>query len=137
MIAQTPALWTFEKDILNRSWEDWVVAHLSFGKPLHRYEGMLTLYTDTLELTGQDKKTKEEFSLKIYRPEIEQLYLGFDEAFNAAETRTLGLTWLPLRLMFTKDGQVRKLYLILNYSFGRTDNKEYFEFLKQWVSGMS
>ena len=134
MIAQTPALWTFEEDILNRSWLDWLDAHFSFGKPLHKYEGMLTLYAYTLELTGQDKKTKEEFSLEIYKQEIEQLYLGFDDAFNASETRSLGLTWLPLRLIFIKNGQERKLYLIINYSFGKTDNKEYFEFLKQWVS---
>ena len=133
MIAQTPALWTFEEDILNRSWQDWLVAHLSFGKPLHRYEGMLTLYTNTLALIGQDEKTKEEFSLEIYKREIEQLYLGFDETFNVSETRGLGLTWLPLRLMFTKNGQTKKIYLIINYSFGKTDNKEYFEFLKQWV----
>lgn len=96
---------------------------MSLGKPLHRYEGMMTLYTNTLGLLGQDKKTNEEFSLEIYRQEIDQLYLGFDEPFNAFETRTLGLTWLPLRLMFTKNEQVRKLYLIINYSFGRTDNK--------------
>ena len=133
MITETPALWTFEEDILNRSWQDWLAAHLSFGKPLHRYEGMLTLYTNTLVLNGQDKKTKEEFSLQIYKGEIEQFYLGFDGTFNASETRSLGLTWLPLRLMFTKNEQVKKLYLIINYSFGKTDNKEYFEFLKQWV----
>lgn len=137
MIAQTPALWTFEEDILNRSWLDWLDAHFSLGKPLHRYEGMLTLYANTLELSGQDKKTKDEFSLEIYRQEMEQLYLGFDEAFSASETRGLGLTWLPLRLIFTKGNQIRKLYLIINYGFGKTDNKEYFEFLKQWVSGMS
>ncbi|MEO8821726.1 MAG: hypothetical protein ABI374_12835 [Ginsengibacter sp.] len=137
MMAQTPALWSFEEDILNRSWEDWLVAHLSFGKPLHRYEGVLTIYTNTLVLIGKEKKTKDEFSLEIYRQEMEQLYLGFDETFNASETRGFGLTWLPLRLIFTKDDQIRKLYLIINYSFGKTDNKEYFEFLKQWVSGMT
>lgn len=134
MIAQASALWTFEEDIINRSWQDWIAAHLSFGKPLHRFEGTLSLYTNTLELIGQDKNTKDGFSLEIYKQEIEQLYLGFDEAFDVSETRTLGLTWLPLRLMFTKDQQTRKLYLIINYSFGKTDNKEYFEFLKQWVS---
>ncbi|MEO9021899.1 MAG: hypothetical protein ABI237_04240 [Ginsengibacter sp.] len=134
MIAQAPALWTFEEDILNRSWRDWLAAHLSFGKPLHRYESILTLYTNTLELTGLDVKMKEGFSMEIYKQEIEQLYLGFDEAFNASETNTFGVTWLPLRLMFTRDDQIRKLYLIINYSFGKTDNKEYFEFLKQWVS---
>lgn len=134
MIAQSPALWSFEEDILNRSWRDWLVAHLSLGKPLHRYEGMLTLYTNTIELIGQDIKTTEEFSLVLFKQEIEQLYLGFDKAFNASESRSLGLSWLPLRLAFMKNGIDQKLYLIINYSFGKTDNKEYFEFLKRWVS---
>jgi len=44
-----------------------VAAHFSFGNPLHRYEGSLTLYTNTLALIGEDKKTKEEFSLEVYR----------------------------------------------------------------------
>ena len=134
MIAQSPALWSFEEDILNRSWRDWLVAHLSLGKPLHRYQGMLTLYTNTLELIGQDIKTTEDYTLVIYKQEIEQLYLGFDETFNVSETRSLGLSWLPLRLTFKRNGQDQKLYLIINYSHGKTDNKEYFEFLKQWVS---
>jgi hypothetical protein len=134
MIAQAPALWTFEEDILNRSWKDWLLAHISFGKPLHRYEGVLTITTNAIELVGEDKNTKQDFFLKIYKNEIEQLYLGFDETFNAAETRSLGLSWLPLRLLISKDEQIQKLYLIINYSFGRTDNKEYLEFLKQWLS---
>jgi hypothetical protein len=134
MIAQAPALWTFEEDILNRSWKDWLFAQISFGKPLHRYEGFLTLSVNTIELAGEDKNTKQDFFIEIYKHEIEQLYLGFDETFNAAETRGLGLSWLPLRLLFSKNEQVKKLYLIINYSFGRTDNKEYFEFLKQWLS---
>ncbi|MGN6343266.1 MAG: hypothetical protein ACTHML_19970 [Ginsengibacter sp.] len=114
MIAQAPALWTFEEDILNRSWKDWLLAHISFGKPLHRYEGVLTITTNAIELVGEDKNTKQDFFLKIYKNEIEQLYLGFDETFNAAETRSLGLSWLPLRLLISKDEQIQKLYLIIN-----------------------
>lgn len=134
MITQAPALWAFEEDILNRSWKDWLLAHMSLGKPLHRYEGILTITTNTIELIGEDKNTKQEFLLEIYKHEIEQLYLGLDDTFNAAETRNLGLGWLPLRLLFSRDEQIQKLYLIINYNFGRTDNKECFEFLKQWLS---
>lgn len=134
MVSQSLALWAFEEDILSRSWLDWFAAHISFGKPLHRYEGVLSVQNNSLELAGNDKRTKEEFYLEIYKHGIEQLYLGFDETFNASETRGLGLTWLPLRIVFTENEEERKLYLIINYQFGRTDNKEYFEFLKQWVS---
>ena len=134
MISQSPALWAFEEDILSRSWLDWLAAHISFGKPLHRYEGTLTVHDNLLQLTGEDKRTKEDFSLDIYKYQIEQLYLGFDDVFTALETRGLGLTWLPLRILFTNNGKKAKIYLITNYQFGRTGNKEYFEFLKKWVA---
>lgn len=134
MISQTPSLWAFEEDILSRSWLDWLAAHISFGKPLHRYEGTLTVHNNFIQLAGFDKRNNEEFQLDIYKYEIEQLYLGFDESFSAFETRGLGLTWLPLRILFIKNGEERKLYLITNYQFGKTGNREYFDFLKQWVS---
>lgn len=116
---------------------DWLAAHVSFGKPLHRYEGMLTLRNNFLQLAGNDKMTKSEFYLEIYKHEIEQLYLGFDEAFSISETRGLvptALGWMPLRISFIKNEEERTLYLISNYHFGKSDNGEYFEFLKQWVS---
>jgi hypothetical protein len=133
MITEAPALWAFEEDILSRSWLEWLTAHTSFLKPLHRYEGVLTIHANALQLTGKDKRTKDEFYLEIYKYEIGQLYLGFDETFNMSETRGFGLTWLPLRLTFAKDEQIIKLYLIINYTFGQTDNKECFEFLKKWI----
>lgn len=133
MISQTQILWAFEEDILNRSWLDWLAAHTSFGKPLHRYEGLLTIYNNSLQLKGIDKKTKKEFYVEIFKYEIEELYLGFDKTFRASETRGFGLSWLPLRILFVKNKQERKLYLIVNYQFGKTGNKEYFEFLKQWL----
>ena len=137
MISQIPSLWAFEEDILSRSWVDWLVAHVSLGKPLHRFEGMLTVHDNFIQLTGKDKRTKQDFYLQIVKYEIEQLYLGFDEIFCTSETRGLGispLSWLPLRISFTKNEEERKLYLIVNYQFGKSDNTEYFEFLKQWVS---
>lgn len=137
MISQTTALWAFEEDILSRSWLGRLAAHISLGKPLHRYEGRLTVHDNFIEMAGKDKKTKKDFYLEIYKYEIEQLYLGFDEAFTVSETRGLGLTafsWLPLRILFRKNDEERKLYLIINYQFGKTGNREYFEFLKQWIS---
>lgn len=133
MIAQAPALWAFEEDIVNRTWLDWLSAHYSFGKPLHRYEGQITINAGSIELNGFDKKTKEPFELIIYKPELEQVYHGFDEVFKLSEARGMGLTFLPLRLAFTKDDKTHRLYLIINYRFCKTDNAEYFEFLKQWA----
>ena len=134
MIAQSPALWIFEEDILNRSGLEWLSAHISFGKPLHKYEGTITIYANTLLLKGFDKRQEVEVSFEILKGRIEQLYHGFDKTFSASETRGLGLMWHPLRLTFYNDDESKNVYLIINYRFGKTDNLEYFEFLKQWVS---
>lgn len=134
MKFETTTLWAFEEDILTRSWLDWLKAHTSFLKPLHRYEGCLTILPDKLILTGIDIRTGKEISLDIYRYQIGQLYLGFDKSYNALESRGLGLTWLPLRMTFTQKGAEKKLYLITNYKFGWADTKDYFEYLKDWLS---
>ncbi len=70
---------------------DWLKAHTSFLKPLHRYEGILTLHTDRINLSGIDKTNKSAVSFDVYKHQIEQLYLGFDDTFNIFETRSLGL----------------------------------------------
>jgi hypothetical protein len=131
MTIQTPALWAFEEDILTRSWLDWLTAHTSFLKPLHRYEGLMSILSDRLSFFGKDKRTSTDFSLNIYKYQIEQLYLGLDETFNMMETR--GVMWLPLRLTFMQNDKEEKLYVITNYHLGWSDNKDYFEFLKNWV----
>lgn len=131
---ETSVLWAFEEDILSRNWLDWLEAHTSFLKPLHRYEGVMTIFPERLNFDGVDKRTHKEVSLDIYKYQIEQLYLGFDKTFNAMETRSFGLAWLPLRVMFEQDGSEKKLYMITNYNFGTTTDKDCFEFLKNWIS---
>lgn len=134
MIAQSPALWIFEEDILNRSGLEWLSAHISFGKPLHRYEGTITINENSLLLEGFDNRQKVEVSFEIFKGQMVQLYHGFDKSFTALETRNLGLSWYPLRITFQTDSGNKNVYLIINHRFDRTDNLEYFEFLKQWVS---
>jgi hypothetical protein len=135
MTLETTALWAFEEDILTRSWGDWMEAHTSLLKPLHRYEGQMNVLTDKLTFSGIDKRTGDETFFAIEKYQIEQLYLGFDESYNAMESRGLGLIWLPLRVTFMQNGKEEKLYIITNYRFfGWADNKDYFEFLKNWLS---
>lgn len=126
-------LLAFEEDILNRSWQDWVKAHTSFQKPLHRYEGHLNLYADRLTFVGVDSKTNAKARFDFYKSQIDQLYLGFDEVYKSSETRSLGLGWVPLRLTLSLDEGERYVYLITNYHFGKTDNLELFEDLKAWA----
>ncbi len=132
---QTPALIAFDEDIKSRSWSDWLLAHVSFGKPLYRYEGVLSADYNTLRFQGRDKRSKQNVIFRIGKNEITQLYLGFDKIFNASETRGMGLTWLPLRLtLLTDDEKERYLYLITNYNFGKTDNQQWFTWLQNWLS---
>ena len=106
-------------------------AHTSLLKPLHRYEGQMNVLPDKLTFSGKDKRTGDETFFAIQKYQIEQLYLGFDESYNAMESRGLGLIWLPLRVTFLQNGKEEKLYIITNYRFfGWADNKDYFEYLK-------
>lgn len=129
------ALWSFEEDIRTRSWTDWLTAHTSFMKPLHRYEGLVTVYPDRLNFSGIDKRSaiQDNFSFNIYKYQIGQLYYGFDETFHRWETRGHGLTGFPLRLTFTQNKKEERLYLITNFKAGWWNNTNCFGFLKDWV----
>lgn len=133
MFKESKALIAFREDILNRTFFDWLEAHISLMNPLHRYRGYIRMERETLSFYGTEKKTGNEFSFNIYRSEIRQLYHGFDEAFTAWETRNLGLGWKPLRITFTREKKDFHLYLIINYTYGRTDNEIWMEVLKNWL----
>jgi hypothetical protein len=134
MVAQSPVLWIFDEDVVNETGHEWLSAHISLGKPLHRYEGIITINENNLLLEGFDNRQKIQVRFTIARGQLEQLYHGFDKTFTAMDSRGLGLTWQPLRLTFYDGSKSRYVYLIINYRFGSTDNLEYFELLKQWVS---
>jgi hypothetical protein len=130
---ETNAVWAFEQDIKSRTLLDWIIAHTSFMKPLHRFEGQMTVHADRLQFHGKDRRRNEEVDFQLFKHQIDQFYLGFDETFSAFETRGLGLGWQPLRINFSQQGQENKLYLIVNYQFGFSDNSGFFEYLKEWV----
>jgi hypothetical protein len=131
---ETPVLWAFAEDVKTRTWADWLLAHTSFLKPLHRYEGMLTIHADRLQFVGWDKRNAKEVSLEIYKYQITQLFHGFDKVFSIMETRGLGLGGWPLRVTFMQNNSEENLYLITNFRFGWWSNKECFEFLKMWLA---
>lgn len=51
-------LMAYEEDIKSRSFCDWIKAHTSFMKPLHRYDGVLELTEQKMKFTGRDVKEK-------------------------------------------------------------------------------
>ncbi len=52
-------LLAFDEDIKQRSWVDWLKAHTSGFKPLHRYEGTFKLNRDRVIFEGREIKKTE------------------------------------------------------------------------------
>ncbi len=129
------ALVAFEEDILNRGFWDWLVAHTAFAKPLHRYEGELTLFHDRLFFEGQDKKARRRYTLEIGKNQVEGVFHGFDDVFRRGEDRALGLSFQPLRIRIRKQGTIVALYFIIEYrrAFRTSKNKEWYEKLNRWL----
>ena len=128
------ALMAFDVDVKNRTWGDWLAAHISFMRPLHRYDGFIVLTKNYLAFRGIDVKTMEQSELIIAKHELEQIYHGYDETYSLFEVRGLGLFWKPIRLLINKNGREGYVYLIINFRWGTTDNAQWFEILKDWAS---
>ena len=115
VIKETSSLLAFEEDIRNRGFIDWVVAHTGFAKPLHRYEGKLSLMNDRLVFYGNDKKKKRRYHLQINKKDVTDIFHGFDNVFKRREDRALGLSFKPLRINFVKNGSSTAIYLIIEF----------------------
>ncbi len=128
-------LMAFEEDIQKRGLIDWLVAHTSFAKPLHRYEGELTLWNDRIFFEGKDKKTKQRYTLEISKKQVENIFHGFDNIFRRGEDRALGISFQPLRIKFKKKDSIVALYLIIEYrrALRTSKNKEWFTELNRWL----
>jgi hypothetical protein len=133
MNKESTAFLSFQEDISNRSFSDWIEAHISFLKPLHRYEGVIHIDREKLSFYGREKKTGMEFQISVFRYEFQQLYLGFDNVFTPWETRSFGMGWKPLRIVFTKEGKDYTMYLIIGYNGWRTESEAWMDLLKEWL----
>lgn len=132
-IKKGKVLMAYKEDIKHRSFLDWMKAHTSFAKPLHRYEGNLTLSDEKIMFDGKDTKTKNHTAIEINKTEVTNLYLGFDDVFRRGEDRSLGIGFQPLRIIFSKDEKERTLYLIIDFNrlLRTTKNQEWYEELKK------
>lgn len=109
-------LMSYEDDIKNRGFWDWIKAHTSFMKPLHRYNGTLELNKETITFTGEDIKKNKTINLKIQTKDITDIHLGFDNIFKILEDRAV--IWnKPLRIRYnSKDGE-KTIYLFANFHY--------------------
>jgi hypothetical protein len=123
-------LMAYEEDIKSRSFWDWLKAHTSFMKPLHRYQGILEVKEDKIAFSGKDIKEDGDLFLEIAIADIADINLGYDDVFTGWEDRAA--PWnKPLRIISrTKEGE-NTIYLFANFHYKNgmrsSDNKEVFE----------
>ena len=126
-------LMAYKEDIKNRDFWDWVKAHTSFMKPLHRYEGVLESSEEKINFTGKDVKEDKDFNLEIATVDITDIHFGFDDVFTGWEERAA--PWnKPLRVIYKFKEARKTIYLFMNfhhrYAMRTSDNKEVYEKLK-------
>lgn len=125
-----PTLLAFAEQIADRGFRDWIVAHTSFLKPLHRYEGALELDGSTLRYEGRGRRDGERLKLEIAADQIRDVHYGFDDCFRRGEDRQLGLLgFMPLRIRYRQPGhRERTIYLFARFRRGllgrRCSNEE-------------
>jgi hypothetical protein len=70
------SLLAFKQDIEHRGLLDWLEAHTSFMRPLHRYYGILEINHANLLFSGKDEKTGSSYDLVVKISEITGIHLG-------------------------------------------------------------
>ena len=129
------ALIIFQEDLQKRSFFDWISSHISGSLPPHRYIGNLELTDKCMRFAGYDSQQKCHAEFLMMKERILEVYHGYDKVYNIFQTRGLGLTWAPVRLKFTDDGDDTKVvYFITGYTILGTTNKDFYSFLREWLS---
>jgi hypothetical protein len=124
------SLLAFKQDIEHRGLLDWIEAHTSFMRPLHRYYGILELNQVNLHFSGKDEKAGSPYDLVVKISEITGIHLGYDYTFKRIEDRSLGIFhFVPLRIDFMMGGKEESIYVFANYSslIRHSDNQTLFD----------
>ncbi len=134
------SLLAFEEDIKNRSFLDWLKAHTSGFKPLHRYEGELKVNREEISFKGRDVKRDSDFQLKISLRQIADVHYGFDQVFKGREERAW--PWnKPLRTTYRNGRRRRKIYLFARFHHRKgirsSDNRLVYEKLRKLMNPSS
>ena len=117
-------LYTYDHELIQRSTLADVSAHFSGINPFHTHAGTITLTANTILIEGDE-------DLEIPLGTLEQIYLGFDEAFPRTLVKNMGLFWQPLRLSLSNG---KNLYLIIDYNMLGAKNQLWFDGLKEMLS---
>lgn len=128
-------LLAYKEDIRKKGVIDWLRAHTSFLKPMHRYDGEIILMEKELVLDCEDKDEGKDFTESIKKDELTDVHLGFDETFRKSDDRSGGLTFRPLRIKYTKNGKEETVYIITGFSRLKrtTNNESWYEAILKWM----
>jgi hypothetical protein len=130
MSEYADSLLAYKADIEHKGLIDWLAAHTSFMRPLHRYVGTLVVGSVAVSFSGEDEKTESPFNLAIPRTDITGLHLGFDNIFRRIDDRALGIFhFVPLRIDFTQNKRDESVYVFANYSrlLRQSDNDQMYK----------
>jgi hypothetical protein len=130
-------LMAYEEDIKSRSFWDWIKAHTSFFRPLHRYAGVLELDDDSIIFDGMDLRQGVGFHLEIPVDDITDVYLGWDDVFTGFPLSRAGdraYPWnKPLRLRYRANQAEKTIYLFVRFhrkwGIRASDNRAVYEIL--------
>ena len=130
-------LLAFEEDVRSKSLVEWIVAHATGSKPLHRFEGVLEVSGQKRELvfTGRDNRRKVDVTLRIPFENILEVRLGFDEIFRMRDERS---PWnKPLVVKFREGGKERMVYIFASFKrcLRTSQNGRLYVHLKGLLSG--
>jgi hypothetical protein len=131
---ETSALIIFKENLKTRTILDWISSHLSGALPPHKYKGNLQISSDRLFFEGADVKTEENVEFIIPRYSIEQVFHGYDNSYSILQTRGMGFNWAPVRIKYNMDDEIKTVYIITGYETPGTTDKEFYEFLIEWLS---
>ncbi len=133
----SPALMITEADIgqLLSEWNHvpaWIKHHVSYKKPIHRYEGELTIEGETLIFMGHDIKEDKDFNLEIPLASITDVSLRFSEQLEASIDRALGIGGpVPFVVQYQQGGSSETLYFNTSFQscFAHTEgnNRHWYE----------
>jgi len=121
-------------DLERRGFLDWLRSHISGVLPPHRYKGGIEITDSYIKFTGTDTRYDTETDFFVLKKDILEVYHGYDEVFNIFQTRGLGLFWAPVRLKVREKDNEKFIYFIIGYTYFGTANRQFYEFLVEWLS---
>ena len=85
----------YDTDFEKRNWLDWIISHVMFAPPTHRFSGRALIEADQFIFKGYDKKKNENAEIILYRHLITQVYLGYDKTYSHFQVRS-SFFWQPI-----------------------------------------